>query len=195
MYFPWKNYNLKHETKRHALWRFLALALILIIYFFWMAWRFGVKDGFEVTLLTWSFFVFCTPIADAGFLVAFPTRLLLGVRMLTSQIWVFFVAFFLDTYFFLFQKEIFAKTLLLKIFRQIIEHPWPFWSIIILSFLGTFLSIYFGDELMDTVRHVQREKFHKHKLKHQFIIGLFLFLATFFLYKMLIHDLGIHILS
>lgn len=191
----WKKYNLHHETKRHALWRFLALAAVLIIYFFWMVWSFGIKSGFEVTLLTWSFFIFCTPIADAGFLVAFPTRLLLGVRMMTSQIWAFFFAFFLDTYFFIFRPEIFTKTMILKIFQKIVENPFPYWGILILSALGTFLSIYFGDELIDTMRHDQRVKYKKHRLKHQFIIGLFLFLATFFLYKMLLQNLGLQIPS
>ena len=186
-------FDLKHETKRHVLTRFLLLIIILASYFIWMVFKFGAKSGLEVTVLTWSFFVFCTPIADAGFLVAFPVRLLLGVRMLISQIWVFVVAFLVDGYFFIFQKAVFTKTLLLQIFHKIIEQPIPYWSIILLSFLGTFLSIYFGDELFDTVRHKERVKYHKHKFKYRFIVTIFLFIGTFFVYKILIQDLGIKI--
>ena len=187
------NYNLKHETKRHALGRFLILLIIITAYLFWMVWRFGARGGVEVTLLTWSFFVFCTPIADAGFLVAFPTRLFLKIRMLTSQIYVFFIALLLDIYFFIFQPEIFQKTFLLKVFQKIIEKPWPYWIIILLSILGTFFSIYFGDELFDTALHKQRVKFKKHRLKHRLIIAAFLFVATVILYEMLIKNLGINI--
>jgi len=190
---PKKNIYLKHETKRHALLRFMLLILVLIVYLFWMIHRFGSKSGLEITALTWSFFIFCTPIADAGFLLAFPIRIIMGIRMLTSQIYVFSVAFFLDFYFFFFHKELFSETFLLKIFQKIIEKPFPYWSIIILSIIGTFISIYFGDELFDTIRHDQRVKYKKHRLKHRFVIAIFLFTATFLIYRMLIKDLGIKI--
>jgi hypothetical protein len=54
--------------------KFLLLFTILIFYFAFISFKYGVKDGFAITLLTWSFFVLCTPIADAGFILDFPIR-------------------------------------------------------------------------------------------------------------------------
>lgn len=182
-----------HETKRHALSRFLVLIAILVVYFFWMTYRFGSKGGLEVTLLTWSFFVFCTPVADAGFLIAFPIRLITGVRMLTSQIYVFLSALLIDVYFFIFHDTIFSKTLILQIFKRIVTNPFPYWSIIALSVVGTFFSIYFGDELVDAVKHKDRTKYQKHKTKHRYVVFVFFFIITFFLYKDLLQNLGLDI--
>ncbi|MCD6523056.1 MAG: hypothetical protein J7K68_04870, partial [Candidatus Diapherotrites archaeon] len=65
-----------HETKRSALFKFLAVLGIVLIYFSFVSMKYGLDKGLLVGLLTWSFFVFCTPIADAGFLLDFPLRIL-----------------------------------------------------------------------------------------------------------------------
>lgn len=183
----------KHETKKYSLLRFISLFLIVGGYFVYISIKLGTKTGLFVTALTWSFFIFCTPIADAGFLVAFPVRLIAGIRMIHTQIIAFFVAFFLDLFAFLNKPEIFNKTLILKLFYQIIVHPFPLWGIIILSLLGTILSIYFGDELIDVSTHKQREKYHKHLNKFKLIITTFLILATIVLYKFLLKTVGLKI--
>jgi hypothetical protein len=71
----------KHETKRHILIKFLLVLFVFIIYFGFIA----LKDGFYVTILTWSFFVLCTPVADAGFLLDFPFRLNLSSTPFLGQ--------------------------------------------------------------------------------------------------------------
>ena len=73
--FPIKHL-VKHHTKREVLFKFLILLGILLAYASLVVWQYGLKDGGMITLLTWSFFVLCTPIADAGFLLDFPLRLL-----------------------------------------------------------------------------------------------------------------------
>ncbi len=42
----------------------------------------------------------------------------------------------------------------------------PFWAIILVSALGTFMSVYFANELVDIVKHEEREKYKKHAHKH-----------------------------
>ncbi|OYT57846.1 MAG: hypothetical protein B6U68_01330, partial [Candidatus Aenigmarchaeota archaeon ex4484_14] len=54
-----------HETKRNVLVRFLLIVAIFVSYFALVSIRYGIQNGLMVTILTWSFFVFCTPIADA----------------------------------------------------------------------------------------------------------------------------------
>ena len=180
-----------HETKKHTLKRFFIVLFIFIAYLFFICWKYGIKGGVEVGLLTWAFFVFCTPIADAGFLVGFPTRLFAGIRMIYSEIIVTFVGFFITAYFLFFNSSVFDKDSLLKIYKEILIHPNPFWLIIIISTIGTFLSIYFGDELIDVARHDERKKFKKHKKKYLFVLSLFFLVFTILLYKQLLQALNI----
>lgn len=76
-----EKFNLKHETKKHTLRKFILVFLVLITYFLITSLKIGFREGISITLLTWSFFVLSTPIADAGFLLDFPIRLITKLRM------------------------------------------------------------------------------------------------------------------
>jgi len=182
-----------HETKRHALLKFLAIVFVFIAYLLWLIFHFGAKSGIETAGLTWSFFVLCTPIADAGFLLDFPIRIISGIKMILSETIVWIIAISLNLYFFFTSPEVYQKTIALKLFRHILEQPFPFWGIIFLSLLGTFLSVYFGDELIDSIKHSDREKHKKHKLKHRFIIFLFFIGTVFIFYNFALKQLGINL--
>ena len=60
---------LEHRPKREGLFKFLLLLAVLAGYFGYLSWEYDLKTGGVVAALTWSFFVLCTPIADAGFLL------------------------------------------------------------------------------------------------------------------------------
>ena len=70
----WKDIKafLKEETKKHSLIRYILLILVLTAYFLFVSYKFGAVNGLLVTILSWSFFVFCTPLADVGFILDFP---------------------------------------------------------------------------------------------------------------------------
>ncbi len=163
----------------------------MAIYYLWVSSKYGYQQGLAVTVLTWSFFVFCTPVADAGFLIDFPLRLILKLRMvfLESLVWV--VAAALNFYFFFFYPEVYTKTKLLDFFYYILANPFPFWIIIIISAIGTFVSIQFGDELMDKVQHKERVMHQKHKLKYRLLISVGLFVLTFIAYNFALKQMGI----
>ena len=184
---------LVHETKRHSLIKYIGLAIIVVIYFIFISIRLGTKDGALTTILTWSFFVFCTPIADAGFLLAFPVRMLTGIKMAYTQIFSFLLAFIINLYAFFYLPSIYTKTIILELFYRILSQPFPYWVIIILSLLGTLLSIYFADELIDVSSHAQRKKYHRHLNKYQIIMFVFLIGITIILYDFLLKQLGIDI--
>lgn len=184
---------LTHETKKHALIRFLGLVLIVISYMVFMSFKFGAKEGISVTILTWTFFVFCTPIADAGFLLAFPVRMVTGLRMMYTQLFSFVLALSINLYTFFYKPSIYDNTIILKLFYHILSQPFPFWGIILLSLLGTILSIYFGDELIDVSSHKERKKYHKHLNKYQIIVFAFLIGITLILYNFLLNKLGLNI--
>ncbi len=181
----------KHETKQHVLIKFIAVLAIIVGYFIFMSQKYGLENGFLTTLLTWSFFVLSTPVADAGFLIDFPLRLIIHIKMLYSEMIVWFIAIGLNIYTFFLRPEIYNTTHLLSIFKKILSEPFPFWGIIFISALGTFVSIHFGDELMNTVKHGERKFYHKHKYNYQFIVMIFIFAVSFTFYSFLIKKLGI----
>lgn len=181
----------KHETKKKVLYKFVFVLFIFFGYFIFVAYEYGVEQGFLVASLTWSFFVLCTPIADAGFLIDFPLRLVTTIRMFVSEIFVWSIAIIINIYAFFVVPDIYDTTAVLSLFKHILEKPVPFWLIIVLSGVGTFASIQFGDELLDKISHHEREKYHKHKNNYKLIFLIFIFFITFVLYDYLLHELGI----
>lgn len=181
---------LSHETKKSALAKFLLVAIVIAAYFLWMSNEYGPGEGFVITLLTWSFFVFCTPVADAGFLIDFPLRLITGVRMLYSEVAVWILAIIINLYTLSFDPGAYEASVILHVFKVILLNPVPYWAIILLAGAGTFLSVYFGDEVMDVMHHHERKKHMAHKGKHFTIIIVFVVL-TMVLYAMLLRDLGL----
>jgi hypothetical protein len=57
--------------------KFSLVLLIFLGYFIFIAKKYGLQQGLFVSTLSWSFFVLCTPVADAGFLLDFPSDSLL----------------------------------------------------------------------------------------------------------------------
>ena len=170
--------------------KFVLLCGLLVGYFGYLSHEYGVTTGGLAALLTWSFFVLCTPVADAGFLLDFPLRLLFGIRMVVSEIAVWGVALGLNAVVLLYAPSYYKTTILTEILHKIFMNPFPYWGVIVLSGLGTFLSIRFGDELMDVIHHRDRSYFHSHHFKHELILFAF-FLLVLFGYYELISSIGI----
>lgn len=170
--------------------KFALLCSILLGYFGYLSYEYDLLTGGVAALLTWSFFVLCTPVADAGFLLDFPLRLLFGIRMVISEIVVWAIAFGLNAATLIFGPEYYGTTVLTELLHKIFVTPFPYWGIILLSGLGTFLSVRFGDELMDVLHHREREYFHSNHFKHEMILFVF-FLMVIYGYYELISSVGI----
>lgn len=181
-----------HETKKHSVKRFLIVLVILLIYTIYLVLKFG-SDGLSLGIITWSAFVMATPIADAGLLLDLPIRLAAGIRMVYSEMFVWLVAISTNLYFIFFNPEVYHKTSITDAFHQILTKPWPNWIIILISMAGTFLSLYFGDELLDIVFFHQRKKFQKHKHYYYIIIVLFAIILFYFLYHRFLLIFGLNI--
>jgi hypothetical protein len=76
--------------------------------------------------------------------------------------------------------------------KVILTTPVPYWFVIFLSGIGTFLSIRFGDELMDVLHHEDRYFYLRHHFKHEILLFVF-FLVVLFGYYEIISTLGIAI--
>lgn len=167
---------------------FVKFALLLALfggYFAYLSYEFDLLTGGVSSLLTWSFFVLCTPVADAGFLLDLPLRLLFGIRMIISEVAVWIVAIFINVGTLLLVPFYYETTLITKLLKQIIITPYPYWGVIGLSAIGTFLSIRFGDELMDVIHHRDRAFFHSHHFKHELVLVVFFVLALFGYYELI----------
>jgi uncharacterized membrane protein len=185
------DFHIKHETHRETLLKFIALALILVGYFAYMSWKYDASTGFSVSLLTWSFFVLCTPIADGGFILAFPIRLLFGIKMSITQVVLWFVAIFINIFMLASGSGSYDLTFLTRLLKHILDTPYPYWSILILSAAGTLLSIYFGDEMMDVTSHEDRELHHRHGLIYRAVLVAGLGTLTIVSYYYLLSGLNI----
>jgi len=180
------------KLQKQVLYKFLILAAIMFGYFAYLSYEYDLLTGGIAALLTWSFFVLCTPVADAGFLLDFPLRLLFGIRMVISEIAVWMIAILSNLFAIFFAEDYYNTTAITKLLHLIITTPYPYWAIFILSGLGTFLSIRFGDELMDVIHHKDRSFFHSHHFKHELIMIAF-FLIIIWGYYELISKLGIKV--
>lgn len=184
-------FNIKHETHIETLLKFITLTLILVSYFLYMSWKYNASTGFSVAVLTWSFFVLCTPIADGGFILAFPVRLLFGVKMSITQIVLWFVAIAINIYMLISKSGTYDLSFLTRLLKHILTVPYPYWAILILSAIGTLLSIYFGDEMMDVTSHKHRALHHRHGLKYRTVLIAGLSILTIVSYYFLLNSLNI----
>jgi len=180
------------HPKKQVLIKFLLLLSLLAGYFAYLSYEYDLLTGGIAALLTWSFFVLCTPVADAGFLLDFPMRLLFGIRMVLSEIAVWTIAISLNIVSILYFPQYYETTFLTQLLLKILSSPYPYWGIILLSGAGTFLSIRFGDELMDVIHHRDRDFFHSYQFRYELILLAF-FIVVFFGYYELIASLGIEI--
>jgi hypothetical protein len=179
----------------HPFVKFLLVFLLFLFYFYFAVSKNGFNEGLKISFLTWSFFVFCTPVVGAGLLLDFPLRLLIGIRMIYSEVIVWIIALFINLFFFFNQGYLYENTILLMLFKKILATPFPYWTIILLSASGTFLSVHFGDELLDVLsrKKRKRESYEKHFLKHKYLIIIFLLVFVILLYYLLLNSLGLNI--
>lgn len=184
---------LKHPPKKEGLIKFVLLLCVLLAYGGYLSWEYGVATGGLVALLTWSFFVLCTPIADAGFLLDFPVRLITGFKMQYCEIIVWAIAISVNLSAVYFSPESYDKTFITNLFYKILTQPYPYWGVIILSALGTFLSVKFGDEMIEAISHKDRDFHHKHGFQHQLIIIGTMIVLIIIAYYFMIESLGLEI--
>ncbi|MDD5693053.1 MAG: hypothetical protein WC437_01660 [Patescibacteria group bacterium] len=180
------------ETKKSQLIRFLIGLAILSIYTSFLVIKYG-SSGFALGAITWSAFVLATPIADGGLLLDFPIRLITGMRMVYSEILVWVIAIGLNIQLLINNSQIYSETLITNTFHKVLTNPWPYWGIIFISAIGTFISIYFGDELLDVMFHKERKKYLRHHIIYKTIAVIFFILLFYFIYKEFLSMFGLQI--
>lgn len=183
--------NIKHH-KKSELVRFIVVVLIIAAYAGYTVSSYGLEQGIGVAALTWAFFVFATPIADGGFVVAFPIRLITGFRMLYTQILIWIFGALLVAGYLIYSAGTFHKTALLQLFYDILVTPWPLGIILVLSAVGTFVSIKFDDDVVD-VATAKHKKYALKKRHLNLYISIAIFIVTIILYIILLKVTGTNI--
>jgi len=183
--------HLGHATHRESLGKFILLLAVVGSYFGYLSWKFDAATGGAIAALSWAFFVLCTPIADAGFLLDFPIRLLFKVRMVFTEIAVWVLAFSISAWGVFYAPDLFGKTIITSLFYQILTTPYPFWGLIVLCAFGTFLSIHFGDEMLDVFAHRDRHRFHEHGAWLRLVGFLAVIIIVVIAYHHLVSQLGL----
>jgi hypothetical protein len=183
----------KIETHRETLYKFLSLLLVILVYFGYLSYKIDLSTGLLLTAITWSFFVLCTPVADAGFLLDFPIRILFGIRMVISEVFVWLIAIIINVVGLSFYADVYAQSFLTNLLHEILLNPYPYWGIILLSGTGTFLSIYFGDEMLDVRKHKDCKKYHKHRFKYRLVFVAGFILLIVWAYYYLLEQLGVNV--
>ncbi len=178
------NNGSKNSPKHQVLYKFIFVCVLLLAYFSYLSYEYDVLTGGIASLITWSFFVLCTPVADAGFLIDFPLRLVFGIRMIISEIVVWGVAILINVTALASFQEYYDLTPVTRLAYAIITTPYPYWGVIVLSGIGTFMSIRFGDELMDVIHHRDRDFFHKHNYKYEILLIIFFILVVMDYYEL-----------
>ncbi len=181
------------KNKKSSWLKFIITFLIVLGYLLFMIYQHGIEEGILATILTWSVFVMCTPIAGAGFIIDIPLLILFNLKIIYSEIIVWSIAIGLNIYTSLVHPDMYSATHLLTIFKKILHNPFPFWGIILISALGTFLSAHFGDELIHKVKLRKTGLFQKHAYNYRYIGMIIVFVITFVLYLYLTKELGIKI--
>lgn len=181
-----------HETKIHELRRFLIAFSILAAYTLYLIWHYG-PNGLSLGVITWSAFVLATPLPDGGVILDFPIRLLSGIRMVISEIFVWITAIGANAYYLKNHAELYDQNIITSSFKQILLNPWPDWIIIYISAAGTFLGLYFGDELLDIAFHHEREKYRRLKPFYQIILVVFAIDVLYVSYKYFLKIFKIYI--
>lgn len=177
------------ELKKNNWFRFGVLCLILVMYFLYITYKYDAVTGGVSSLLLWSLFVLCTPIADGGFLLDFPLKILFNIKMFTSEIFVWGIAIISNLIIINFYPDYYNKTTLTKLLYLILSNPYPYWSIILLSGIGTFLSVHFGDEVIDGVQNHNAQRKQRHKNKYHMVLSLTVIIIIVFLYYELLDTL------
>ncbi len=181
-----------HETKRSEVIRFASVFLVLASYTLFLVLKFG-SQGLYLGAITWSAFVMATPLPDGGLLIDFPIRIITGMKMVYTESIGWTTAITLNVYTMISHPEVYDKTVITQAFHQILTNPWPDWILIVISALGSFVALFFGDELLDVAFHKDRKKQQKYGYFYKYILGLFGIFLFYFLYRYILEFFGINL--
>ncbi|MFH1393605.1 MAG: hypothetical protein ABIH29_01875 [Candidatus Micrarchaeota archaeon] len=179
-----------HGVKKSKITKFLLVLGTLAVFLMFMLNKYGFEQGLEITLLVWTFFVLCTPLAAADLLLDVPLRLLSETRMIYSHAIVWFVALAINLGAMHFAPGLYEATPILSLLYHILTNPVPYWGLVGLCLIGTFLSLEVADEVVDEVEDKMEARHHRHHSMLHFFILAALIAGVLIIYDSLLGEMG-----
>ena len=125
------------RPRRQVLVKFLLLLVILLGYFGYLAYEYDVATGGIAALLSWSFFVLCTPVADAGFF-----RIFTGISELGLAALLLVFAIGKNRIVGNMAFSMLLMVMLTALGLEFFARPKPVPMLVVIAFVLAFLSIY-----------------------------------------------------
>lgn len=183
----------KRRVKDAKIRRFFMVLGTLLIFALFILNKHGIEQGLGITAIIWSFFVLCTPIATADLLLDVPLRLLTKGRMIYSHAVVWIVAIGINIVALYIAPDVYDANSLLMIMRHILLNPIPYWALIVLCAISTFLSVQAADEVVDKVEEDMKIRRHKHHSTLHYIILGSLIAGALIIYDILLNEIGVQV--
>jgi hypothetical protein len=142
--------------KKSYIVSFFILTTVLSWFLYSLIFHFGFAIGAHLFLLTWSFFVLCTPAPNGGIILDVPFSLITHKSNLYSEIIMWGAAILFNLASFKLTPTIYFKTNITHLLYLILAQPWPLWSIIAICGIGTFYSALLADTKNRTHLNISR---------------------------------------
>ncbi len=181
----------RREVHEHHMERAVFAILIVLIYLVLAAQKHGPEQGVGITVLTWAFFVLLTPVPSADLVLEIPLRLFTNYKMVVTHVFVWLVGAAVVVASLLMAPELFKSTTLLAIFYHVLTNPVPYWSLLFLCGIGTFMSVHIVDEVLEEVEHELKHHHRKHMPALHIVLFALVFIGILLAYNAIISDLGI----
>jgi len=178
------------EVHDHHMERCIFAIVLLLAYLTLAVYKYGAEDGVGITVLTWAFFVLLTPVPFADLILELPLRLVTRAKMVVTHVFVWGAGALIVTTSILMAPDLFQTTTLLSIFYHVIMNPVPYWSLLFLCGMGTFLSVYIADEIMDEVEEHMKHHHRKHMSVLHMSAALLVFVGIVLAYWTMICHMG-----
>ncbi len=187
--------NLRKRPSKHfndsVFIRFLMMLGAFSLIFIVVITEHGLRESFAMTILIWSFFVLCTPLAIADFLIDVPLRIFMDIRMIYSHIIIWILAIVTNIVAVNLIPEVYSTNALLFILYTILTNPNPYWGIVILSLVSGSYSLEITDGFFDGIEHLTKMRPHKQLSLVDVLIMFLVTSTTLLLYERMVEEFGL----
>jgi hypothetical protein len=119
---------------------FVFALLLVFLYAKPLISQFGIAQAFHITFLSWTILVLCFPISRGKVFFAIPFELIFKRKLPIPEIITWSIAIAGNYISYITTPSIYFKTYTTQLLYNILTNPWPFWIVIICSFIATFYS-------------------------------------------------------
>ena len=145
-----------HKITKFQALKFSITCLLLVWYYGYLVGEFGLAVATQSILLTWTFFILCTPSTNGGIIIDIPFHVITGKRMLYSEIGIWCCALIYNIFMYHFYPAIYFKNPITDLLHQVLSRPWPYWLIIGICFLGTVYTLLVSDDDRCSIQPLHR---------------------------------------